>query len=596
MSKYEVLVNILDNIREEARGLPVEAKYLVSSGDLVQVNQARARAFIHLYLMVNFGILNFKDRERIITDKGYDGGIDGYFIDTNQRTIYLIQSKFRTNEKNFSEKNITLEEIVVMDINRILEGYDKDERGNDYNGKIKQLIREISQIDNIGRYKYKIILLANIANFSPEQMRKLFDNYPVEVFDHEKCYTDLVFPVVSGTFFNASELNIFMDLSNKNSGSKIRYEVKTEIGYSEITVLFVPTIEIAKTLSKYKNSILKHNPRSYLELEGKKVNTAIRETIYNRETNEFALFNNGITMISDSTDISERVGQLKKAQLSVTNPQIINGGQTAFTLSKIYDSMTEDEAQKLFEGKEVLLKVITLIESDDSKTEEKIRLIDDISTATNQQTPVIEADRVSNEPIYENLQKKLYTRYGIFFEKKRGEFGDGIQKAYINKKLMLERNMFFRLYLAAQGELNKSTGKRLFLRYEMTSDVVEDNIKLDQFYFAYLCYHELDYRSAPSRKKGKDFYAFLYVLAQQHRPEYLEDYKSEVDKAINNLSIKWADFIDVFSIIDNKFTREQVDKDTGEKVSVFSRIAWYKNSCFEEDVSNYFNIYRPIKY
>ena len=385
-----------------------------------------------------------------------------------------------------------------------------------------------------------------------------------------------------------------MDLSNKSAGSKIRYEVNTELGYSEITVLFVPTFEIAKTLSKYKNSILKHNPRSYLELEGKKVNTAIRETITQRNTNEFALFNNGITMISDDTDISEKVGQLRKAQLAVKNPQIINGGQTAYTLSKIYDSMTEEDAKKVFEGKEVLLKVITLINEED-RLAEKIKLIDDISTATNQQTPVIEADRVSNEPIYERLQKILYSRYGIFFEKKRGEFGDGVEKGYINKYQMLERNMFFRLYLAAQGNLNKSVNKRLFLKYDMTEEVVEDIAKLDQFYFAYLCYHDLVHSRASGRRKDKDFYGMLYVLAQKHRPEKLDAYESSVAEAVNEIQLGWHNFVEAHRLVDNRFLRTSVSKETGERLTSFNTSSWYKNQGFENDVNEFFNMCVPPK-
>lgn len=590
MNKYEVLVSILDKIRHEAAGLSIEGKYLVSSGEAEKVNQARARAFIHLYLMVSFGMLDFAARERVITDKGYDGGIDAYYIDHENRLIYLIQSKFRTNDKNFTEKNITVEEILAMDIGRVMEGHDTDERGNSYNGKIKQLIREVSQIENISRYKQRVIILANVAPFTPDQIRRLFDGSKVEVFDHERCFNNLVFPVVSGTYFNASELHIAMDLSNKSAGSKIRYEVKTELGYSEITVLFVPTFEIAKTLSKYKNSILKHNPRSYLELEGKKVNTAIRETITERDTNEFALFNNGITMISDDTDISEKVGQLRKAQLAVTNPQIINGGQTAYTLSKIYESMTEEEAKKVFDGKEVLLKVITLI-TEENRLVEKIKLIDDISTATNQQTPVIEADRVSNEPIYEQLQKILYSRYGIFFEKKRGEFGDGVQKGYIDKHQMLERNMFFRLYLASQGNLNKSVSKRPFLKYDIKEEIIQDLVKLDQFYFAYLCYNDLVLVRGLSRRRDKDFYGMLYVLAQKHRPGNLEDYEGGVAEAVNEIQLSWHNFVETYRLVDNRFLRTSVSKETGEKLTSFNTSAWYKNQGFEEDVRDFFNMF-----
>jgi hypothetical protein len=68
---------------------------------------------------------------------------------------------------------------------------------------------------------------------------------------------------------------------------------------------------------KYRNSILKHNPRSYLEHEGQTVNNEIRNSIVERRTNEFALFNNGITLLSDGTFLNERIGQKDRAQLRV---------------------------------------------------------------------------------------------------------------------------------------------------------------------------------------------------------------------------------------------------------------------------------------
>jgi len=321
MDKYQTLVNILDRIRDEAT-LKYQNRYLPAEIDTEKVNQARARAFIHLYMKVNFGLLDFEEREHFITDNPYDGGIDGYYINKENRQIYFIQSKFRTNGKNFEGKGITLEEVLVMDINRILNGEEHDENGNEYNGKIKQLQREITNVDNIARYSYQVIILANLKGIPDSKLRQLTGGYATSVFNYERCYEELIFPIISGTYFNASDLNIFIDLSNKNAGSKISYTVKTMHGESEITVLFVPTIEVAKIMHKYKNSILKFNPRSYLELEGQKVITAMRETILNKTTNEFALFNNGITMLSDETYINEKIGQKNKAQLTVKNPKL----------------------------------------------------------------------------------------------------------------------------------------------------------------------------------------------------------------------------------------------------------------------------------
>lgn len=334
---------------------------------------------------MQFGLLDFKHREHFITDGSYDGGIDGYFIQPESRNIFFIQSKFRTTETTFASKTLTLEEILAMDTARILDGHHQDESGNAYNGKIAQLQQEVSSIEDIARYKYKVILLANV-DAPLNKLSRLVGGLPCEVFDHEKCYQQLVFPVISGTYFNDPDLTIHLDLSNKNAGSKISYTVDTRFGECDITALFVPTIEIAKTFNRYKNAILKYNPRSYLELEGAKVNAAIRTTVLQQGKNEFALYNNGITMLSDETNLNERIGQRNKAQLNVRNPQIINGGQTAYTLSRIYDEQPPDCKDAVFEGKEVLLKVITLNSTSQAKDEEKLKLIEAISASTNLQT------------------------------------------------------------------------------------------------------------------------------------------------------------------------------------------------------------------
>lgn len=298
MSKYSILLDILDRLRDESNGTRYSGLYAPTTLDQDKINQARSRAFIHLFLKVSFGLLSFDDREHLITDGSFDGGIDGYYIHKEIKTIYFIQSKFRTTETNFETKNISLDEILVMDIDRILKGEDHDTNGNEYNGKIKGMIREIGEVEDIARYRYQVVILANLNKADPDQLRRLTGGYATEIFSYSECYQKLVFPVISGTYFNAADLNIYIDLSNKNAGSKISYTVATKTSECEITVLFVPTIEIAKVLHRYKNSILKFNPRSYLELEGKKVNEAIRETILQTTTNEFALFNNGITMLS----------------------------------------------------------------------------------------------------------------------------------------------------------------------------------------------------------------------------------------------------------------------------------------------------------
>ncbi|PUX40790.1 AIPR protein [Cronobacter turicensis] len=520
----------------------LEKTYKPNPDEMEKINAARARAFIHLFLKVNFGLMEFKEREKNITDSSYDGGIDGYYIDKEDRLVYLIQSKFRTTKTNFESKDISYDEILCMDVERILKGESHDEAGNEYNGKIKQLQRELSETDNITKFNYKIIILANLKDIQPARLRKLTDGYNADVFDYTRTYNELVFPVISETLFTAHDICIPIDLSAKNAGSKISYTVKTKASTCEITVLFVPVLEIAKIMSKYKNSILKYNPRSYLEFQGQAVNASIRKTVIDNNTNEFALYNNGITMISDDTSINERIGQKNKAQLSIKNPQIINGGQTSYILSRIYEETPVEKLEDTFNEKEVLLKIITLIDNDSD--ENKLELIEAVSEATNKQTPVINADKFANEPIHQQIQRSLFDHFGMLYERKRGEFADGLNFGYITSNQVIERNFFLRIYFAANGDINLGSQKKLFQKNPERKLKIDDE-KIRKFYIGHHLFDELTKRLRTRKQHlnikriDKSYYGKIHLYNVLFPESTIDD----INNNINTLENAWVDFM-----------------------------------------------------
>ncbi|MBE5317039.1 MAG: AIPR family protein [Xanthomonadales bacterium] len=507
--RYQFFINVLDGIIREAPAR-YGKKYPQPPANADQLNQARSRALIHLFLKVRFGLTAFEDRERTVTDGGYDGGVDAYHICRQTRKIYLLQSKFRTTEANFESKEITSDELIAMDVDRITGGFEQDELGNEYSGKIKQLQREISEIADIGRYDYVVVLLANLASSQRDRLSRLFGRHLIDVFPAERTYSELVFPVLSGTYFTASDLVIPIDLSSKNAGSKISYEVRTKYADCEITVLFVPAIEIARIMHLYKNAILKYNPRSYLEHEGQSVNNAIRQTVMDSDANELALYNNGITMLSEETNINERVGRRASAQLYVRNPQIINGGQTSFTLSRIY-SDPEIDAEKVFGNKEIMLKVITVF---DCSPDNKGRLIDEISTATNRQTPVIGADRFANDSFHLRVQKMIFDRYGVLYERKRGEFADGVRDGYITLRVVIERNSFWRVYYAANGDIDQAAQKRLFQKNNFKEKILQDPASFDRWAQGFRTYARIRSVLGSGMRFERSHYAMIFACVE----------------------------------------------------------------------------------
>ena len=263
MEKYNILVNILDALRSEA---PTDFSfYHPNENDVEKLNHARSKAYIHLFLKVKCGLMSFRERNDLITDGSQDGGLDAYYIDREKKKLYLIQSKFRTTEFNFIEKSIVADDLVKMEIDRILKGEKQDSRGLEFNDKVKSFQVAWRNIPDHANYEYIVVFLGNLRNYSDEQVKRLIENYPYLIYDHKKTYDELVFPLCSGVYYEPNQIEITINLGNKEQPT-LKQRITTKYGDFRVIVVFVPANEIGRILHKYKNSILNYNPRNYLSL------------------------------------------------------------------------------------------------------------------------------------------------------------------------------------------------------------------------------------------------------------------------------------------------------------------------------------------
>jgi hypothetical protein len=585
---YTYLTNVLDALCLQA---PRELKiYHPDSADIEGINQARSRAYIHLYLMSHFGLVHFADRESLVTDGTMDGGIDGYYIDRERRVINFIQSKFRTNRDNFEAREIRFEEILAMDVNRVLTGDLSAENGTAYSGKIRDMVRQIQAIDDIGRYNNQVILLANIKPVSRDKLMRLTGGFNVEVVDHGLSYSDLLFPVLTGTFYDSENLYIQLNLSNKQSGAKIDYGVTTKVGPVQITVVFVPTLEIARMMQKYRNSILKFNPRCFLDLAESAINVDIAESITARQTNEFALFNNGITMLSDDTVINEKIGYKDRAQLAIRNPQILNGGQSAFALFRILQDYGL-ESEKLFTDKEVLLKIITM-NRDKISASDRLALIEEISSATNKQNAVTYADRRSNDLVQLDIQKQFFAEHGVLYERKRGEFADAVNQQYIGPGDVLPRPELLRISRAIAGDLTKKQSGR---KYFYTSEYYDRHFRVEDvpdYYLGFIILRELqEIRSNPKESSLSSRealrhgpYLLLFVFHRYVKVAHIQE--AEVAATVHSCLSRWIEFCNyaIEQEHNRQFYYDKTDKVTGQVRQVFSYPNYYKSEIVVSDL------------
>lgn len=491
INKYDMLNNAIEAICNSAPD--TFGRYRMEGKSEEEKNNIRAKGYIHLFLLIKFGLQDFKTRHDYITDGPGDGGVDAYYIDTNRRVIYLIQSKYRIDEGNYENKEISSAEIASMELKSILDGKLNGEDGRPYNGKIRGMQKKISGLPNLGLYDYKIILLANLyKSESLKVVKTIFSGLSYDVFDYTRAYDELVFPYCTSTYFQGDSIIIDRNIMGVEQCCKESFE-NTSYGKCSVALLFVPLSFVAEIVDEYKNSILQYNPRNYLSMSKNPVNKAISVSL--KEQNEnFALLNNGITMICSDFICSTQNGLNGSTNIRIEDPQIINGGQTGFTLSRIY----RDDPEKL-QGKKVLLKIIATYKSSKEQQavtdEEKQELstayatfVNSISDATNMQTKIDEADRKANLQAQISMQKRLFAYYGLLYERKQGEYEEALHQKIFDKDQVIKRDTFVKCLWAMKGDCAKamSISKADLFDEDALLQVINENTDAKCAVFSYL--------------------------------------------------------------------------------------------------------------
>lgn len=170
---------------------------------------------------------------------------------------------------------------------------------------------------------------------------------------------------------------------------------------------YIANIELQKfgeSIKPYIPEIFNVNVRR--SLNKNKVNNGIKETLIGSNENDkggnFWHFNNGITILCKDCNANEN-------HLSISNPQIVNGCQTASQITNNIFSLKYPKTH-------ILAKIIVVSSFDDP-------IAIDIAKYTNSQSPVLSSDLVSNDPIQIELQvgfNSMDPKW--FYERKRGEW------------------------------------------------------------------------------------------------------------------------------------------------------------------------------
>ncbi len=521
-----------DRIKEQVAELTVSENY-----------QNDGTAFGHFIIKECFNkIIDFEydgnDFDQFIkdhiVDMANDLGNDAIFTNQANNEILVFQFKYSKNQllnTNEIKKNKRFVDWLIGLTDENLSA----------NHKLQKVIdEELSQIltpqnikDNnfyITFYYIDSDFIGNIKtdiNALHTNYRDKNVNFDIRYYNYqelEELYDDIEIPK------NEVELRF---VENEIFAKKLTYYDNEETKL-ETVVTSIYANSLKPIIEDKKELILALNVRYY---KGEnEINSKIKKEYSKGEKSNFWILNNGINGVCQDFEINDN------NTLTIKNFQIVNGGQTAKTLTRIVNDLPDNV--------QILLRLTKV--KDKTRTS-KISM--DIAVASNSQNAISARDLHSGDRIQNKIFEHL-DRVGVFYDKKDGEWATVNKKKYRNpfgkSPMHLKiRNLDLGVsYLSFYLQLPISTvGRHKLVFSDLYYDKIFDTSKNedDQFYKLILAYRIAE-RVNDIKSEKYNNYEILWnnyindVLLSLSALYFYQDKLHKVD-SIESLSVELSDFI-----------------------------------------------------
>ncbi len=340
-----------------------------------------------------------EDAAQLLTDGSGDAAVDGLHIGEVQDgefTVTLFQGKYKKSLEGNS--NFPENEIKKI-INTVLSLFNPDKKLT-LNRDLQFKVEEIRSLVRDGFIPNVRVMLCNNGKKWTENTQEIIDN---EGFADQVEWIHVNHDTIVNILQRKKEVKETLTLTGK--------VITENFNFRRILVGKIPVSEIKRLFDQHGDLLLERNIRRYLGFHKNRVNSAIRNTLLEKDKrSDFYFFNNGITMICNK--FRHNALQSENYQVQVEGMKIINGGQTCKTIQKTLsdDGVLEDNN---FSDVSVMLRLYELSEDDQD-------FIGDITYATNSQNPVDLRDLRSNDEIQKTLELSL-NELGYNYKRHREE-------------------------------------------------------------------------------------------------------------------------------------------------------------------------------
>lgn len=327
---------------------------------------------------------------------------DAYSYDDADSSIVLIISDFQNSVEKTTLTNTRIDELYGRMRYFIEEAYagnirrycDDSDPIIDVAKEFKRRIGVNSLNTEVLKFKFYIItnsvLSTQVKNIKKEDVL----GRPVELnlWTMERFYQSMM-----------SSTNETIQIRCQDYGINGIQCLKANLGNNnayDSYMAIVPGAFLAKIYLDHGSRLLEGNVRAFLSVRGK-VNRKIRETIIGQHPENFFTYNNGISVVAHSIQLSPDKSKI----VAFNNFQIINGGQTTASLAsaKVKKEVKDENLDKIY----VPMKLTVLNIEDDMTEDEEAKyqdIVQKISKSANCQNPVSDADFFSNDPFHVTME------------------------------------------------------------------------------------------------------------------------------------------------------------------------------------------------
>lgn len=361
----------------------------------IGASESRDRAFA-VYVLTNVFGLDASEVEVHIVDGGGDRGVDLIYIDHERRVINIgsckVVATFKKSNRNFPGAEV---DKIISFIDDIM--FKNETIVNFSNGFVAAKVRQIWEILEADPYDVHVHLFSNqltLADAERGRLQIALQRHRVKLLEHG------LYELSHGSVRAARPR--FRKKLEPVKGKAYNFCQ----GEGRGIVMTVSLPDIFKFLSldgtnDFDERLLEQNVRYFLGLDNA-VNNEIRQTLVSKNIEEFWYLNNGLTIVCDQI-----IGLENGCHpLTLVNPLIVNGGQTACVIHSVGVSTLK--------GISAGAVSIKLIETKNAA------FIKEIAIASNTQSRIFGRDLRANDHIQGALAASLAIE-GYFYMRKRGE-------------------------------------------------------------------------------------------------------------------------------------------------------------------------------